>query len=125
FIYTAISLNIPPSNENKNKGFGYAILETIYSKVIYDEKFMQAVVHYQDYPLDKFKMIASMGNAIDLSRMLILLKLDISALLGYTGAVFNQFFGTPLGSLLSLGMLFVWVVFPALRIVYKAGKKDF
>lgn len=32
-----------------------------------------------------------MFNPIDLSRVLILLKLDISALLGYTGAVFNNF----------------------------------
>ncbi len=33
-------------------------------------------------------------NPIDLSRILILLQLDVSAMMGYTGAVFKDFFGT-------------------------------
>jgi Cu-processing system permease protein len=66
-----------------------------------------------------------MLNPIDLSRTLILLKLDISALLGYTGAVFKQFFGTNFGLIISLIMLTLWVIFPVLRIVFKAKKKDF
>lgn len=125
FIFTAISFNIALSNENKIKGFGYAILAWLFLAVIYDGLFLVALMYFQEYPLDKFALFASMTNPIDLSRMLILLKLDISALLGYTGAVFKKFFGTPLGSILSLGMLFVWVILPALRIVYKARKKDF
>ena len=62
---------------------------------------------------------------IDLSRTLILLKLDISALLGYTGAIFKQFFGTSFGLIISFIMLIVWVVLPVLRILFKARKKDF
>lgn len=79
----------------------------------------------QEYPLDKFSLIATMFNPIDLSRILILLKLDISALLGYTGAVFQQFFGTNLGMLSSFSVLLLWVIFPVWRIAYKSKKKDF
>jgi len=80
---------------------------------------------FDDYPLDKFSLIATMFNPIDLSRILILLKLDISALLGYTGAVFKQFFGTNMGLFTSLGVLILWVLFPVWRINVKLRKKDF
>ncbi|MEX2350052.1 MAG: ABC-2 transporter permease, partial [Flavobacteriaceae bacterium] len=109
FIFTALAFNIALSNENKIKGFGFAILLWLFLAVIYDGIFLMALVHFQEYPIDKFALIATMTNPIDLSRILILLKLDISALLGYTGAVFKSFFGTSMGAVLSLGMLFLWV----------------
>ena len=70
-------------------------------------------------------LIGTMLNPVDLSRTLILLKLDISALLGYTGAVFKQFFGTNKGLFISLGVLLLWTVLPVFRILRKAKKKDF
>jgi Cu-processing system permease protein len=66
-----------------------------------------------------------MFNPIDLSRILILLKLDISALLGYTGAVFQKFFGTGFGLVLSISVLSLWVILPLLNIYRKSRKKDF
>jgi Cu-processing system permease protein len=125
FIFTALAFNIALSNENKIKGFGFAILLWLFLAVIYDGIFLMALMHFQEYPLDKFALIASMGNPIDLSRILIILKLDISALLGYTGAVFKNFFGTSFGSILSLSLLAVWVIIPVWRISAKAKKKDF
>jgi len=56
---------------------------------------------------------------------LILLKLDISALLGYTGALFQKFLGTNFGIVLSIGMLVLWVIIPAWFIVRKSNRKDF
>lgn len=125
FIFTALAFNIALSNENKIKGFGYAILLWLFLAIIYDGIFLMSLVLFEDYPLDKLSLIGTMLNPIDLSRTLILLKLDISALLGYTGAVFKQFFGTNFGLIVSLIMLSLWVVFPVLRIVYKSKKKDF
>ena len=125
FIFVALAFNIALSNENKIKGFGYAILLWLFLAVIYDGLFLISLVLLQEYPLDKFSLIATMFNPIDLSRILILLKLDISALLGYTGAVFQQFFGTNLGMLTSFSVLVLWVVFPVWRIIYKSKKKDF
>jgi len=125
FIFVALAFNIALSNENKIKGFGYAILMWLFLAVIYDGMFLISLVVFDDYPLDKFSLIATMFNPIDLSRILILLKLDISALLGYTGAVFKQFFGTGLGLFVSLGVLSLWVIFPIWRINVKLKKKDF
>lgn len=125
FIFTALAFNIALSNENKIKGFGYAILMWLFLGIIYDGLFLMSLVLFEDYPLDKISLIGTMLNPIDLSRTLILLKLDISALLGYTGAVFKQFFGTNFGLFISFGMLVLWVVFPLMRIIFKSKRKDF
>jgi len=125
FIFSALAFNMALSNENKIKGFGYAILLWLFLAIIYDGIFLMSLILFEDYPLDKLSLVGTMLNPIDLSRTLILLKLDISALLGYTGAVFKQFFGTHFGLIVSIIMLSIWVVLPVLRIVSKSAKKDF
>jgi len=125
FIFVALAFNIALSNENKIKGFGYAILMWLFLAIVYDGFFLISLVVFKEYPLDQFSLFATMFNPIDLSRILILLKLDISALLGYTGAVFQKFFGTNLGMLTSIGVLSLWVILPTWRIIYKSKKKDF
>jgi Cu-processing system permease protein len=125
FIFVALAFNIALSNENKIKGFGYAILLWLFMAVIYDGVFLISLIVFNDYPLDQFSLFATIFNPIDLSRIVVLLKLDISALLGYTGAVFQKFFGTNFGMLLSNLTLLLWVLLPTLRIVYKSKKKDF
>jgi Cu-processing system permease protein len=84
-----------------------------------------SLIVFKEYPLDSFSLAATMFNPIDLSRTLILLKLDISALLGYTGAVFKQFFGTNQGLIISMLMLTLWTILPIWRLVFKSKKKDF
>lgn len=125
FIFTALSFNIALSHENRIKGFGYAMLLWLFLAIIYDGIFLMSLVLFEDYPLDKLSLGGTMLNPIDLSRTLILLKLDISALLGYTGAIFKQFFGTNLGLIVSMAMLTTWVILPVMRIIYKAKRKDF
>ncbi len=124
-IFTALAFMIALSNENKIKGFGYAILLWLFMAVIYDGIFLMSLIAFEEYPLDSFSLIGTMANPIDLSRVLILLKLDISALLGYTGAVFQKFFGTSFGVIISIVMLLLWVVIPTWIIQRKAKRKDF
>ncbi|HZW62218.1 MAG TPA: ABC transporter permease [Flavobacteriaceae bacterium] len=124
-IFTALAFNIALSNENKIKGFGFAILLWLFLAIIYDGLFLMTLIVFENYPLDKLSLLGTLLNPIDLSRTMLLLKLDISALLGYTGAVFKQFFGTQLGLVISFFMLSLWVVFPVSRIIFKSKKKDF
>ena len=125
FIFTGFAYCISMSNENRIKGFGYAILLWLFMAVIYDGIFLIFLMVFEDYPLDTFSMIATMFNPIDLSRILILLKLDISALLGYTGALFQKFFGTSMGLILSLTSLILWTAIPVLFLRWKSKRKDF
>lgn len=125
FIFTGLAFNIAISNENRIKGFGYAVLLWLFMAVIYDGLFLLSLVAFEEYPLDTFSLAATVFNPIDLSRILILLKLDISALLGYTGAVFKKFLGTNLGFLVSSAVLLLWTLLPVWNLIRKGNKKDF
>ena len=78
-----------------------------------------------DYPLENVAIGVTVFNPIDLARILILLKLDVSALMGYTGAVFKKFLGTSLGMGLALTILVIWAVLPVSMIRYISLRKDF
>lgn len=125
FIFTAISFYIALVNENRLKGFGMAILVWLFMAFIYDGLFLLLLLLLQEYPIEKFAIGMSMFNPIDLSRILIMLKLDISALMGYTGAVFNKFFGNATGMTISIGALLCWTIVPVWLIQRKSSSKDF
>jgi Cu-processing system permease protein len=77
-----------------------------------------------DYPLEKAMIGISAMNPIDLSRILILLHMDVSAMMGYTGAIFKDFFGTGVGIVISFGVLLLWAVVPVWLSTRKFNRKD-
>jgi len=70
-------------------------------------------------------IILSALNPIDLGRILFLMKFDIAALMGYTGAVFQRFFGSSLGVIISVICLLVWIIVPFYLSSRFFKKKDF
>ena len=54
-----------------------------------------------------------------------MLQLDISALMGYTGAVFRKFLGTGTGMIVAYSALSIWVFVPVMAFLRLARKKDF
>lgn len=125
FVFVALSYILALIFEDKIKGFGLAIISWLFFAIIYDGIFLILLLSFDEYPLDKFTLFATVFNPIDLSRILILLKLDISALLGYTGAVFQDFFGTSAGMIFSIILLSFWIFFPILLILFISKRKDF
>lgn len=124
-IFVSISYWIGLNNENKIKGFGYAILLWLFMAVIYDGLFLLSLIVFQEYPLEKLTLIMSLFNPIDLSRIMVLLQLDIAALLGYTGVIFKEFFGTTKGFISAIIILLFWIIIPVILIKIKSNKKDF
>jgi Cu-processing system permease protein len=53
-----------------------------------------------------------------------MLKLDISSLMGYTGALFQKFFGSIWGITIVIGSLIVWVLVPVLWFERVVRNKD-
>jgi Cu-processing system permease protein len=51
--------------------------------------------------------------------VLVLLKLDTSALMGYTGALYQKFFGSGAGIIYSLLFMLMWFAAP----LFLAGRK--
>jgi len=125
YIFSAFAFLIALKNDHRIKGFGLAILFWLFMAVIYDGLFLLLVITFNDYPLEKVVLFTTLLNPVDLSRILILLELDISALMGYTGAVFNKFFGSNLGMAMAFSSLAVWLIAPVWYMLRLARKKDF
>jgi Cu-processing system permease protein len=125
FIFTALAFLVAIRFENPIRGFGAAIFTWLFLAVMYDGILLLLLMFFEHYPLDKFALIMTLFNPVDLSRVLIMLQLDISALMGYTGAVFNKFLGTGTGMAVAYGALIVWVVLPVIGFLRIAKKKDF
>ena len=111
--------------ENKIKGFGVAIFTWLFFAVIYDGIFLLLLLLFKDYPLEKLSLALSIFNPIDLARILIVIQLDVSAIMGYTGAVFQKFLGNTTGSLVIFVTLIAWMLIPYLLMKRLARKKDF
>ncbi|WP_462250577.1 ABC transporter permease [Ferruginibacter sp.] len=123
-IFVAIAMLAAVITRDKAKGIGVTILLWLYFSLLFDGLVLFLLFQFSDYPLEKAMVGVSVLNPIDLSRILILLKMDISALMGYTGAIFKNFFGTQTGVLLSFFVLIMWVVLPTWLSLRKFNRKD-
>ncbi|NND33227.1 MAG: ABC transporter permease [Saprospiraceae bacterium] len=125
YIFSAIAFFIALKNEDKVRGFGLAIFSWLFFSVIYDGIFIFLLAIFREYPLENMALAGSIFNPINLSRILMLMQLDIAALLGLTGAVFTRFFGQSFGWILAMTMLLLWFVIPLLGIVRRSMTRDF
>jgi Cu-processing system permease protein len=123
-IFVAISFLIAGIFDDKVKGFGITILIWIFYAILFDGIHLMLIFYFADYPLEKFSIALTILNPIDLARILLLLRLDIAALMGYTGAVFHKFFGSSIGILTSISSLFLWSALPILLGMRKFTKKN-
>ena len=111
-IFSAIAMLAAVITRDKAKGIGAAVLLWLYFSLLFDGLVLFLLFQFTDYPIEKPMIIVSMLNPIDLCRIMILLKMDISAMMGYTGAIFKDFFGTNLGIIISFSVLLMWILAP-------------
>jgi Cu-processing system permease protein len=123
-VFVSIAMLAAGLTRDKAKGIGLSILLWLYLSLIFDALVLFLLFQFQDYPLEKIMVIFSFLNPIDLGRIQILLQMDISALMGYTGAVFRDFFGNNTGIILSFLGLFIWIVFPLIISLKKFKRRD-
>ena len=125
FIFAAFAALIAARIDDRVKGIGAAIGLWLGLTVLYDGLVMIGLTVFADYPLERPALAAMLANPIDLARLLILLRLDVSALMGYTGAVFERFFGSAGGALLASLALVMWTGVPLLLGARRFQRKDF
>jgi Cu-processing system permease protein len=123
-IFVAIAMLAAVITRDKAKGIGIAIFLWLFFALLFDGLILFILFQFQDYPLEKFVIVASSLNPIDLSRILILLKMDISALMGFTGAVFRDFFGSEKGIITAITILLAWAVVMFWLSLRKFSRKD-
>ncbi|TDQ16564.1 Cu-processing system permease protein [Algoriphagus boseongensis] len=110
---------------DKAKAIGVSLALWIYFSLVYDGLVLYLIYSFADYPLEKPTLALVLLNPVDLGRILMLMQLDISALMGYTGAFFRQFFSSNTGWLIASSALLIWIVFPNWIALKVFGKRDF
>jgi len=118
-VFVSLAFLSSVLTRDKAKAIGIALLFWFYFSLIYDGWLLWVVYTFNDYPLEKVTLTLIAFNPVDLARIIMLLQLDIAALMGYTGAFYQEFFGSSLGILFSTSILFLWIILPvwiALRI---------
>lgn len=123
-IFTSIAFFASVWARDKARGIGFALLLWFYFTLIYDGIVLLILFSFSDYPLEKFTLVISALNPVDLGRIFIMLKMDVSALMGYTGALYKDFFGSGTGLLFTTGVMTLWIVIPLWLAVKKFKKKD-
>lgn len=123
-IFIAIALLASVKTRDKAKGIGLSILLWFYFSIVFDGLVLFILIQMQDYPMEKPMLIFSALNPVDLSRILILLQMDMSALMGYTGAVFKQFFDAGTGTIIAVCILLLWCALPLWFSVRNFSRKD-
>ncbi len=124
FSFAAIAFCIALRAEERLRGMSIALGVWLLLAVIYDGAVLMVVALFSDYPIERPLLGLMFANPIDLGRVMLLLKLDASALMGYTGAVFERFFGGS-GFMLASAMLLCWIFVPLVLGARMFRAKDF
>lgn len=123
-IFVALAMLCTIIYKDKAKGIGLTIILWIYFALLFDGILLFLMFQFSDYPIEKPMVALTALSPIDLSRILMLLQLDSAALLGYTGAIFNEFFGNTKGMIISFMLLLGWIVLPLIISLKKFNRKD-
>lgn len=123
-IFTALAFLSSILTRDKAKGIGIAIMTWLFFALIFDGLVLFLLFQLQDYPIENAMVGMTALSPIDLARIQILLHLDVSAMMGYTGAIFKDFFGTSTGLKVSFLLLSLWAIIPFIISLKKFNKKD-
>ncbi|WP_121354412.1 ABC transporter permease subunit [Flavisolibacter nicotianae] len=123
-VFTSIAFFASIKSRDKARGIGAALLLWFFFALIFDGLLLVILFAFSDYPLEKVIMVLSSFNPIDLGRIYLMLQMDVSALMGYTGATYKDFFGSSAGMIYTFGTLLLWMIVPLLLSLRSFSKKD-
>lgn len=123
-IFVSLAFLSAVITRDKAKGVGVALLIWFYFAILYDGLVLSVLFSFSEYPLEKVMLACAVFNPVDLGRIMILLKLDIAALMGYTGAVYKQFLGNNTGVMVACGLMLLWIIWPLWLSVKLFRKKN-
>ena len=124
-IFTALAFAIALRIEDRVRGMGLALLAWIFLAVAWDALVLAGANAFYAWPLERPLLVLMILNPVDLARVVLMLNFDVSALMGYTGAVFEDFFGGTIGLVVALAALSAWLAVPLYAGARQFARKDF
>ena len=124
-VFVALGMWVATRIQDKAKGLGAALLIWLTLTLLYDGVVLLVLNWFQEYPLMTPIVILTSLNPIDLTRVSLLLEMDISALMGFTGAVYQKYFSSGQGAIITFVLLALWAIIPTWLSKRKFLVKDF
>ncbi|MCB1321298.1 MAG: ABC transporter permease subunit [Leptospiraceae bacterium] len=112
FVFTSIAYALTGLARRREIVYGISLGIWFFLFIVYDLLIIGIVLLFGDYPLETPIFILSAANPLDLTRIVMMLHMDLSALMGYTAAVFQHTLGGTGGILLSITLLSLWIIVP-------------
>lgn len=123
-VFAAIGSLIAIKNREKARGVGLGLVVWFLFVLVYDAVLLWVMFAFSDYPIEPWIVPLAALDPIDLARIMVMLKVDLAAMMGYSGAVYEQFFGNLRGIGIALAALLAWVALPASLAFRAFRKKD-
>lgn len=123
-LFTAIAFLGAVATHDKARGVGLALLVWFYFALLHDGLMLLVMFFFEDYPLEKPAMAMIALNPIDLGRVIVLLQMDVSAMMGYTGALMKDLLGSTLGISAGAAVLLLWAALPLFASNWIFRRKD-
>ena len=123
-VFTALAFVAAVLTRDKSRGIGLGLLVWFYFALLHDGVTLYALFLLEDFPLEGISMALLALNPIDLARVIVLLQMDVSALMGYTGAMLKELLGSGSGMAFAGLVLAGWVAVPVTVAVWVFRRKD-
>jgi Cu-processing system permease protein len=123
-VFVAIGALIAIRNREKARGVGLGLVVWFLFVLVWDAVLLWIMFAFSDHPIEPLIVPLAALDPIDLGRIMVLLKVDLAAMMGYSGAVYEQFFGTLRGILVALAALMAWVALPSMAAFRAFRRKD-
>lgn len=123
-VFSALGLAIAVRQRDRAKAVGTGLVLWVVLVLVYDSLLLWLMFAFSDRPIEPLVVPLAALNPIDLSRILIMLKIDLAALLGYTGAVYQRFFGSTGGMGVAFALLTLWIMLPLRSAIRAFVRKD-
>lgn len=124
-VFGALGCLVALSFQEAARGLAVALVLWLALTLVYDGIVLAASHALAAWPLERPMLAFMLLNPVDLARVLILMAVDASALLGYTGAVFQDFFGSGVGVAAAMLSLAFWVGLPYTLAMRRFRRMDF
>lgn len=123
-IFVSIALFSSVYIKDKARGIGAALMIWLFFTLIFDGLVLFLLFQLLDYPLENLIVVLSALNPVDLVRIVSLMEMDVSALMGATTAVFKKSFTGGTGTILTYFILSLWALIPLYFSLRKFNRKD-
>jgi len=124
-IFTGLALWVSTHQQDKARSIGIVLLLWIFFVFIFDGILLWVMYQLAAYPIKQSILAVTFLNPVSIARILVVMQTEAAALLGLSGAVFQDFFGSTRGSTMAVLTLIVWGGVPYFFIRKRFLKRDF